>query len=120
MIIFVNSLSSKDIYLSAKSGDKIALKTFQISSEIFGLFLANLVAITHPEAFFIFGGVAKSYDLLIPAAKDFMNKNVLRNFRHTVEIFPSGLNENDAAILGAAGLVMLKKYFQKKFAIINK
>ncbi|MEA3445221.1 MAG: ROK family protein, partial [Bacteroidota bacterium] len=57
-------LNSKIVAEAAIAGDKLALKVFDITGEILGKALANSVAYTSPEAFFIFGGPTQAGDLI--------------------------------------------------------
>lgn len=65
--------------------------------------LANMVAITSPEAIFLMGGLAKAGDLLFVPTKDHMEMNMLKNFSNKVKLLPSQLTQN-VAIYGAAAL----------------
>lgn len=97
-------VNSKYIYECALSGDEVAVKSFNYTGDILGFALANSVAYTSPEAFFLFGGLANAGELLLlPTIKSF-DKNVLSIYKNKVSIQISGLPENDAALLGAASL----------------
>ena len=54
------TVNSKSIYEMALSGDKVAINSFNYTGEILGFALANTVAYTSPEAFFLFGGLAEA------------------------------------------------------------
>ena len=73
-----------------------------------GSALANAVAFTAPEAIFLFGGLAAAGDLLFRDVKRHMETNLLNVYRGKVRLLPSGLPENDAALLGAASLIWYK------------
>ncbi len=105
------NLSAKHIFDLAMEGDSDAIRAFDRFCKTLGVALANTVAITSPQAIFIFGGLAAAKDLIIPKTKHYMEENLLQIFRNKVEILNSGLPENDAAILGAASLIwdQLKK-----------
>ena len=60
-----NQLTSKDIFIAAQSGDKLANAAFETTGKILGEALADLVAITTPEAIFLYGGLAKSKKLIL-------------------------------------------------------
>ncbi len=89
---------------AAKIGDAKALQAFDETAKILALALANTVAITSPEAIFLFGGLAQAKDLLMTPLEKYFAMNLHNIFRGTVRILPSGLPESDAAILGAASL----------------
>lgn len=98
-------LSSKIIYEAALSGDPIALQAFEYTGKILGCSLADLVAITDPEALFLFGGLAEARDLLFRPARRYMEQNLLSIYRDRVRLLPSQLGTHNAALLGAASLV---------------
>lgn len=97
---------SKQVTQLALEGDKAALQTFDKTAQYLGLALANSVAYTSPEAIFIFGGPANAGDLLLNPLKIYFEDNLLEIYKNKVSILRSGLAENDAAILGAASLIM--------------
>lgn len=101
-----NELTSKRIYEAAKNGDKLALIVFDKTAEILGRKLADVIAITSPEAIFLFGGLALAGDILFKPTNSYMEENCLVIFKNKVKLLPSLLPENDAAVLGAAALVL--------------
>lgn len=98
------TITPKDIYDAAISGDEIAQKAFWETGRLLGKALANLVAILSPEAIFFFGGVAKAGELILNPTKQYMEKYSLVVFQNKVKLIPSQLPDNDAAILGASAL----------------
>lgn len=93
------------IYNKAQEGEKEALEAFEFTGKILGLALANSVAYTSPEAIFLFGGLAQSGSLIFNPVIQHFEKNLLKIYQNKVKILPSGLNENNAAILGATSLI---------------
>ena len=77
---------------AASHGDPIALEAFRITGELLGYALADAVTITSPEAIFLFGGLAKS-------------ENMMSVFKNKVKLLPSGIQSQNAAILGASALI---------------
>ena len=63
-----------------------------------------MMVFTSPEAFILFGGLAKSGDLLLKPLKEAMNKNMLFAFKGKAKVMLSELKEADAAVLGASAL----------------
>ena len=63
--IDIENISSKDVYDAAIKGDQLALEIFEYTGTILGEALANFATFSDPEAFVIFGGLAKSGDLLL-------------------------------------------------------
>ena len=103
--IDIDKLNSKDIFLSAKDGDKLALDAFDYTAKMLGVQLANAVAITSPEAIFLFGGLALSGNYILKPTKKYMEEYMLNQFKNKVKLQLSSLIGKNAAILGAAALV---------------
>lgn len=99
-----HEVNSKIIYEKALEGDEVCLKAFEYTAQILGKKLADAVAITSPEAIFIFGGLAKAGGLIIDATKKYMEEAMLQVFKNKTKVLPSAIEESDAAILGAAAL----------------
>ena len=105
-----NDLTAKMVADAANRGDKIAIQTYEHTGRMLGEVLANTVAITSPEAIFLFGGMAKSGDLIFKPTIYHFEKNLLGIYKNKIKILPSGLDDN-AAILGSSALVW--KEFKK-------
>lgn len=105
-------LNSKTIAQAAKSGDPIAKKTFEITGEYLGEALANLVAVSSPEAIFLCGGVANAGNIIMAPTKRAMEKNILPLWKGKVKLTFSSLDHENAPILGAAALAV--KEIQKR------
>jgi glucokinase len=100
------SLTSKLIYEESLKGDKLALQCFDLTGKALGLMLADAVAVTNPEAIFLFGGLAKAGDLIINPTKKYMEENLFTPYKNKVKILPSGLTNVNAAVLGSAALIL--------------
>lgn len=100
------SMTAKDIYNAALKGDEIALLAFERTGEILGKALANSIAYLSPKAIFLFGGLVEAGDLLFKPVKKHMKNNTLNIMKNKVKVLPSGLEEGNAAILGAAALII--------------
>lgn len=103
--ISYNDLTAKMITDAALEGDPIAIAAFEHTGEALGLALANAVAITRPEAIFLFGGLAKAGKYLFEPTKRYMEQNMLAQYCDKVKLLPSGLGELNAAVLGASALI---------------
>ncbi len=99
-----SELTSKDIFDCAMAGDAVAKDIFQKTGELLGKSLANFTAFSSPEAFIIFGGLAKAGDLIFKPVKEAMEENMLAVFKNKVKVLPSQLKDADAAVLGASAL----------------
>lgn len=100
----IDSITSKDVYNCAVAGDQLAKDIFQYTGTILGEALANFVAFSSPEAFILFGGLAKSGDLLMIPVREAFEKNVLSLYKGKIKILLSQMKEADAAVLGASAL----------------
>jgi glucokinase len=101
----LEEIDSKYIYEKALGGDEAAFYAFNYTGELLGFALANSVAYTDPEAIFLFGGLAQAEEILFNPVTLSFEKNLLNIYKNKVKILPSGLHENDAALLGAASLM---------------
>ena len=100
-----DELTAKMIFESAEKGDIIAREAFEITGRILGKNLANAIAFSSPEAIFLFGGLAAAGDYIFTPTREHMEKNLLKIFQNKVKLLPSGLQDKNAAVLGAAGLI---------------
>jgi glucokinase len=98
------SLTSKDVFEAAKDGDKLALKVFEYTGKLLGESFADFIAFSAPEAIILFGGLARSGDLLLKPIMEHMNTNLISIWKNKIQVLFSQLKESDAAILGASAL----------------
>ena len=98
-------LSALSVYNAAIAGDTLALEIFDYTAMLLGQTLADIVAITSPEAIVFFGGLAHSGDILLKPVKQYMENELLNIYKNKVKILSSALPGADAAILGASALV---------------
>lgn len=108
--IQIEDITSKDVYDAAMNGDKIAKDIFEYTGKILGESFADMVAFSSPQAIILFGGLAKSGDLLLKPIKEAFDKNLLPIFKGKCRILISELKEGDAAVLGASALGWEAKY----------
>jgi glucokinase len=106
----IEDITSKDVYDAAMAGDKLAKDIFNYTGEILGEAFADMAAFSSPQAFILFGGLAKSGDLLMKPIKESFDKNVMPVFRGKSKILISELKESDAAVLGASALGWEARY----------
>lgn len=102
--IQIEDITSKDVYDAAMAGDKLAKDIFNYTGEILGEAFADMVAFSSPQAIILFGGLAKSGDLLLKPLKEAFDKSILPIFRGGTKVILSELKESDAAVLGASAL----------------
>lgn len=99
-----NDLHGEDITKAAEQNDPIAKYAFNYTGKILGRSLANFVSFSQPEAIILTGGLANSGKWILEPTKKCFEKNLLPFYKKKVKIMESGLEEKDAAILGAAAL----------------
>lgn len=97
-------LTSKDIYNAAIRGDKLANRVFEFTGTLLGEACANFATFSDPEAFIFFGGLTRAGDLLMKPLVHTYERTVFDNYKGTARFLLSGLNDADAALLGAAAL----------------
>ncbi|MDD2960788.1 MAG: ROK family protein [Muribaculaceae bacterium] len=97
-------ITSKDVYDAAVGGDKLAKDIFDYTGNILGEAFADFITFSSPEAIILFGGLAKSGELLLNPIKNSLDKNILSVFKGKTKILLSELKESDAAVLGASAL----------------
>ncbi|MFD2563791.1 ROK family protein [Aquimarina rubra] len=103
--IAYNDLHGEEITKAAEEGDPIAIKAFEYTGKILGFALANFTAFTQPEAFFLLGGLAGSDKWIFEPTKKYMDTYLLDIYKGKVKLLPSGLQDKNAAISGAAALI---------------
>ncbi len=101
----ISIVDAKYIYEKALGGDEAAFYAFNYTGELLGFALSNSVNYTDPEAIFLFGGLAQAAEILFNPVIISFEKNVLNVLKNKIKILPSGLPENDAALLGASSLI---------------
>ncbi len=100
----IDEITSKDVYDAAIQGDKLAQDIFEYTGTILGEAMADMMVFSSPSAFILFGGLAKSGDLLLKPLRRAMEKNMLACFKGKAKVLLSELKEADAAVLGASAL----------------
>jgi len=100
----IDAITSKDVYDAAVLGDKLAIEIFEYTGNILGEAFADFTVFSSPEAIILFGGLAKSGELLMRPLRESMEKNMMGVFKGKVKVLQSELKEADAAVLGASAL----------------
>ena len=103
--ISYDDLTAEMITKAALNGDPIAIEAYEYTGKLLGEALADAVALTSPEAIFLFGGLAKAGKYIFEPTKKYMEQNLLAIFRNKVKLLPSGIDGKNAAVLGASALV---------------
>ncbi len=103
-----SKLTAKMVAEAAGRGDLVAKETFKYTAKILGEVLANVVAVTSPQAIFLFGGLTKAGDILFNPVAETLEEQLLGIYKGKIKLLASGINEN-AAVLGAASLIWNKR-----------
>ena len=90
---------------AAAKNDPIALEAFERTGKVLGLALADLTAVTSPEAIILFGGLANAGDYIMRPTYRYMEENQLSVFKGKVKLMMSGIQDKNVAILGGAALI---------------
>lgn len=100
----IDKITSEDVSNAAIAGDQIAKDVYSVTGQFLGEAFADFVKFSSPEAIILFGGLAKSGDLLLTPLRKAMEENLMPIFRNKVKILFSEMQDADAAILGASAL----------------
>ena len=100
----IEDITSKDVFDAANAGDQLAKDVFEYTGKILGEAFADFTVFSSPQAIILFGGLAKSGELLLKPLRNAMEKNMMGIFKGKVQILLSELKEADAAVLGASAL----------------
>ncbi|MDE6027764.1 MAG: ROK family protein [Muribaculaceae bacterium] len=106
----IEDITSKDVYDAAMAGDAIAKDVFEYTGKLLGEALADMIVFSSPQAIILFGGLAKSGDLLLRPLQESLEKNIMPIFKGKTKVIISELKESDAAVLGASALGWEAKY----------
>jgi glucokinase-like ROK family protein len=99
-------ITAKDIAAIAKTGDLVAIKTYQMEGECVGKACAAIINITNPEKIVIGGGVSESFDLFYDQIIESTNRYIYIKANKNVSIERTALGSN-AALIGAAACAFL-------------
>lgn len=106
----IENITSKDVYEAAATGDKMAKEIFEYTGKMLGDAFADFVAFSSPQAIVLFGGLARSGEMLLKPLREEFEKALMPVFRGKTKIILSELKESDAAVLGASALGWEAKY----------
>ena len=95
----IEDITSKDVYEAAIAGDKMAQEIFTYTGTILGEAFADMVAFSSPQAIILFGGLAKSGDLLLKPLKEAFDKSILPIFRGGTKVILSELKESGSRVV---------------------
>ena len=102
----MEALTAADVSEAADCGDALALEVWRRTGQRLGEACASFAAFTDPEAFVFFGGVARAFPHFAEALRESFNRNALHLYSGRVQMLASTLESADAALLGAAALIL--------------
>lgn len=100
----VETLTAKEIFDAAKTGDEVALELVEEVCEMLGRAIASISCVVDPEAYIIGGGVSKAGEILIETIKKYYKQYAFHTSRET-EIVLATLG-NDAGMYGSVQMVI--------------
>ena len=103
-----SKLTSELIYEAAEEGDLLSRLTLEDTGVLLGIGVANLINIFNPELVVVGGGVTRAGKLIFDPMKAEANKRSFQTAANAVKIVPGELGD-DAGIIGAARIVMMRK-----------
>lgn len=104
-LISMEAPKPEDIFNSALKGDVFAEKIVDFTAEKLGYWLANFACFSNPEAFILFGGIAKNGEYFREKVNYYTQANLLNLYHGKLQVKSSELHLKNAAILGAAAYV---------------
>jgi len=99
-----DKLTARMITEAALEGDYIAEQSFEYTGKVLGQKLADTVAHFSPEAIILFGGLVNADELLLGPTRYHMENYMMHIYKDKVKLLVSGLQDKNAAVLGAASL----------------
>lgn len=100
-----DTVSSKDIFISAEAGDVFANSVVEKISQYLGLAAGNLANTLNPDSIIIGGGVSAAGEFLRTRIETYFNRYTFPQVRESTKIKIAELG-NDAGIIGAASLAL--------------
>ncbi|MCC3380421.1 ROK family glucokinase [Paenibacillus farraposensis] len=100
-----DQIAAKEVFDAAKAGDEVALRIVNRAAFYLGKSMAAVATVLNPELFIVGGGVSKAGDFLFEEMSRVYAKLAPEPLQQGVSIVPA-LLENDAGIIGAAGLLL--------------
>jgi glucokinase len=99
-----DKLTGKMITKAALDNDFIATQAFEYTGRVLGMKLADTVAHFSPQAIILFGGLVNAGEHLLKPTRHHMEENMMNIYKGKVKLLVSGLQNKNAAVLGASSL----------------
>ena len=100
-------VSAKDVFDLAKQNDPLALIVIRHFSKYLGIACSHVANMLHPSFIVIGGGVSAAGEFLLEGVRKEYEQLVFPQVRETTHLRLAELG-NDAGVIGAASLVLLK------------
>lgn len=97
------SITTKDVFSAAKSGDAIASELVAHEAKLLGLCFTSLLHLFSPEILVMGGGLSNDFEALYPAIRAYMDANAMAAFKD-VPLVKARLGDN-SGLIGAASMV---------------
>lgn len=115
-LIPMRDLTPENIAEEADKGDPPALEILDLTAKRLALGLANAVVVTSPKMIVLGGRLARTGDLIVEPTQRYLGEYLLDVLEHKVDVVITAMNEDNAAILGAAAVVWQQPASKKKKA----
>lgn len=96
---------AENVFELAQKGDIFCSEIIDYTAEILGNALADFACFSDPQAYVLFGGMARSGQFFAQKVKGYMEEGILNIYKGKIEIRLSSLHDKNAAVLGAASLI---------------
>lgn len=100
-------VTSKEVFIEAAKGDKVAEEILENSLNYFGICVANAITIFDPEMVVIGGGVSKGGKIVFDIVNKVVKERCFPVMVENCKILPAALGE-DAGAIGAAALAIME------------
>lgn len=100
------AIDARVVFEQAEKGDRFANEVIGYTAEMLGRSLADFACFSDPQAFVLFGGIAQSGQKFADLVKSTLEDHILNIYANRIEIRVSSLHDKNAAILGAASLIL--------------
>lgn len=102
-----DKVTSYEVYLEAKNGDKVAKDILDYSFNYLGIAVANAITAFDPDMVVIGGGVSQMGDVMFDKVKEVVNTRCFKAMAEHCKIVPAGLG-TEAGVQGAVSLALLE------------
>lgn len=100
------AIDAQTIFEQAELGDVFAAEVVEYTANMLGRSLADFACFSDPQAYVLFGGIAQSGQKFADLVKQSMEQHILNIYADRIEIRISNLHDRNAAVLGAASLIL--------------